>query len=95
MSYAHGIDIRGSLPPIIFSSPLDNSNQVTRQQEIRNALPHMVLMATITTYQLPLHQLRLDQQRVKIFQHLLITLQSLCRRWFCGEFWEAQLLIFF
>lgn len=52
----------------------------------------MVLMATIATYQLPLHQLRLDQQRMQIFQHLLITLQNLCRRCFCGEFWEAQLI---
>lgn len=46
---------------------VDHSDQVTRQQEIRDTFPHVVLMPTIATYQLPLHQLRLDQQRMQVF----------------------------
>jgi hypothetical protein len=54
---------------------------MTRKQEIRNTLPHSVLVATVTADQLSLHELRLDEEVVQVLHLLLIRLQLvLCRR---------------
>lgn len=54
---------------------------MTRKQEIRNTLPHSVLVAAVTADQLSLHELRLDEEVVQVLHLLLIRLQLvLCRR---------------
>lgn len=68
------------------------SYQVAWQQEVRDALPDVVLVATVAAHQLPFHHLRLHQQRVQVFERLVVvTLQFLCRGRLRGQLWEAQL----
>ena len=45
--------------------------QMTRQQEIRNPLLDRILVPAIPTHQLPLQDLRLQQQRMQFPEHLL------------------------
>lgn len=66
-------------------------NQMRRQQEVRNPLPHVVLVPTVPADELPLHHLRLHEERVQLLEHGLVALQVL-RGWrLGGELWEAQL----
>lgn len=59
-------------------------DQVTRQQEVGNALFDMILMTTVPAYQFALGYLRLQQQMVQVSQHRLIGFKLLCRG---GLFW--------
>lgn len=58
-------------------------DQMARQQEIRDALSHVVLVPAVPADQLALHHLRLDEERVQLLEHRLIALQVLRGRWFC------------
>lgn len=62
-----------------------------RQQEVRNPLPHVVLVPAVPADELPLHHLSLHEERVQLLEHGLVALQVL-RGWrLGGELWEAQL----
>lgn len=62
-----------------------------RQQEVRDPLPHVVLVPAVPAYELPLHHLRLHEERVQLLEHGLVALQVL-RGWRLGrELWKAQL----
>ena len=59
------------------------SNQVIRQQEIRNSLLYLVRMATIGADQRSLAYMCFQEQSVQILKKLLVRLQLLlcrCRR---------------
>ncbi len=71
--------------------PLTRSYQVTWQEEICDPLTYRILMPAVPAYQLPFHNLRLHEERVQIFQHLLIGLEFLCRGWLLRKLGEAQL----
>lgn len=66
---------------------------MTRQQEIRNALLDSIRMAAVGTHQLPLGNLRLQQQVVQIPQHLLIRLELLLCRSLFRQRRKAELLL--
>lgn len=62
-----------------------------RQQEVRDPLSHVVLMATVPADELSLDHLRLNEERVQLLEHGLIALEVL-RGWRLGrELREAQL----
>jgi hypothetical protein len=56
------------------------SNQMIRQQEIRNPFLNPIFMPTIPTDQHTLTNTRLQQQRVQLRHHLLVLLQFLQSR---------------
>lgn len=56
---------------------------MARQQEIRDALSHVVLVPAVAAYQLALHHLRLDEERVQLLEHRLVGLEVLRGRRFC------------
>lgn len=62
-----------------------------RQQKICDSLLNIILMPTTSTHQLPLHNLRLHQQRMKILNSLLIELALRLGRRKCRK---SKLFIF-
>lgn len=62
-----------------------------RQQEIRHALAHDILMPAVPTHQLALADLRLHQQRMQVLDELLVVLEGFLGRWGGGEGGEAEL----
>lgn len=66
---------------------------MTRQQEVGDAFPYRILMPTVTTNQLSLHDLRLHQEFVQLLQHLLIRFQLFQRGRLIGQCGEAQLFL--
>lgn len=61
---------------------------MTREEEIRNPILNPVLMPTIPTHQFPLHNVRLEQQPVKILEDLFVFTFRFC----LWDFVEAELL---
>lgn len=55
--------------------------KMVRQQEVRNALVYVIHMLAIRAHELPLYDLRLNQQRMQVLQHLLIQRLPLRRLW--------------
>lgn len=47
---------------------------MTRQQEIGNALAHGVLVSAVSTHKFAFADLRLHEQRVEVFEQLLVRL---------------------
>lgn len=64
-----------------------------RQQEVRDALPHVVLVPAVPADELSLHHLRLHEERMQLLEHGLIALEVLCGRRLGGELWETQLFV--
>lgn len=64
---------------------------MVRQQEIRDALAHDILVAAVPAHELPLADLRLHQQHVQVLDELLVLLQVLGRRRRGGQGGEAEL----
>lgn len=67
-----------SVPPAFFVPYLrGESDKMTRQEKVGNALPHGILVPAVPTNQLPLHDLRLHEQMVQVLERLLVALQLL------------------
>lgn len=64
---------------------------MTRQQKVRNAFLDGIRVAAVGTHQLPLGNLRLQQQVVQILQRLLISPQLFLRRRLLGQRRKAEL----
>lgn len=64
-----------------------------RQQEVCDALSHVVLVPAVPADELPLHHLRLHEERVQLLEHGLIALEVLCGRRLGGELRETQLFM--
>lgn len=73
------------------SLPHFPSNQVIRQEEIRNTFPHNVLVPTVRANQLSGAYLRLHQQDMQVLQQLLVGSEVLWRRGVGGEGGESEL----
>jgi hypothetical protein len=69
------------------------SDKMTRQEKIRDPLPHSVLVPAVPANQLPLHDLCLHEQMMQILERLLVALQLLRSRGLCGQGWETQLYV--
>jgi hypothetical protein len=76
--------------PIIHWSLL-RSNQVIRQQEVRNTFPDDVLVIAVCAYQLSLADLRLHQQVMQVLQHLLVFLEVFGGWRYCWKSWKSEL----
>jgi len=73
--------------------PKSTLYQVRRQQEVRDTLPHVVLVPAVPADELPLNHLRLHEERVQLLEHGLVALKVLRGGRLGGELWETQLFI--
>lgn len=64
---------------------------MVRQQEIRHALAHDILVATVPADQLALADLGLHEQGVQVLDELLVLLEGFGGRGGWGEGGEAEL----
>ena len=67
------VSIHNLYTHLVHETPPRPLTQMIRQQEIRNPLLDLILVPTIPTHHLPLHDLRLQQQRMQIPHQLLIA----------------------
>lgn len=65
------------------------SNQMIRQQKVRNPLLDPILMAAVRTHQTALADLRLQEKRVQLLHHLRVVFELLWRWWGRGKSREA------